>query len=42
MDQDLLKEVLNDHAKLDRISLFELDQWIDSYPFRSISPFSKS
>ncbi len=42
MDQDLLKEVLNDHAKLDRISLFELDQWIDSYPFAQSLHFLKA
>ena len=42
MDQDLLKEVLNDHSKIDQISLFELDQWIDLYPFAQSLHFLKA
>ena len=42
MDLDLLKELLNDHAKLDQISLFELDQWIDLYPFAQSLHFLKA
>lgn len=42
MDQDLLKEVLKDYSKIDQISLFELDQWIDLYPFAQSLHFLKA